>query len=187
MHNVKLMTKLLLPVVLLTFLVSGCATRLSKPAGPAQPTKVKLGQFAKVEMKAVTISEKFAGAGANQKAAAKIDQVLFDNMKNVFANLERVEEGQDFSNSGTRTLQITPVVKEIKFIGGAARFMVGAMAGSSAVLMEVTLRDSTSGEIIGQPEFYQKASAFSGAYGIADNRMLEVIAQDIVNYCSRNR
>ena len=65
MNKCKLITKALLPCLVLAFLVSGCATRLSKPTSAPSPTKVKLGQFSNVEMKAVAISEKFAAAGAN--------------------------------------------------------------------------------------------------------------------------
>ena len=63
------------------------------------------------------------------------------------------------------------------------------MAGSSAVLMQVTYRDSSTGEIIADPEFFRKAGAWSGAMsiGAADNRMLEDIAEDVVRYSSNNR
>jgi hypothetical protein len=103
----------------------------------------------------------------------------------IFPNCKRIEQGDDFSRTTKRTLQITPHIKEIKFISGGARFWVGAMAGSSAVLMQATLRDSSNGEIIADPEFYR--SAMGAFIGIADNKMLGEIAQDVVNYCSYNR
>lgn len=189
MKNVQLTSRLLLPVLFLVFSITGCATKLSKPTSAPTPAKVKLSEFARVEMKAVTISEKFAGAAANQKAKNKIEEVLFNNMHMVFGDLTRIEPGSDFTQTDVRTLQITPVIKEIKFISGGARFMVGAMAGSSAVLMQVTLRDSATGEIIANPEFYRDASAYAGGWsiGASDNKMLEEIANDIVNYCSMNR
>ena len=170
-------------------LMTGCATHISKPAKEIMPTKVRFGEFKNVEMKSVGISEEFASAAANQKALKKIDEILFRDMKMIFPSLKRVEGGKDFSSTCGRTLQITPFVKEIKFIGGAARFWVGAMAGSSAVLMQATYRDSSTGEIIADPEFFRKAGAYSGAWsiGAADNKMLEDIAQDVVRYSSNNR
>ena len=189
MNYFKRFLILLFPLLLISLFMSGCATNLTKPTSAPTPTKIKLSEFAAVEMKAVTISEKFAAAEANQKAGRKIDEVLFTNMRMVFNNLQRVEIGSDFSSSATKTLQITPVIKEIKFISGGARFWVGAMAGSSAVLMEVTLRDSSTGEIIANPEFYRDANAYAGGWsiGASDNKMLEDIALDVVNYCSMNK
>jgi ABC-type uncharacterized transport system permease subunit len=170
-------------------LITGCATHISKPAKEIMPTKVRFGEFENVEMKSIGISEKFASAAANQKALKKIDEILFRDIKMVFPSMKRVETGEDFSSTGGRILQITPFVKEIKFIGGAARFWVGAMAGSSAVLMQVTYRDSSTGEIIADPEFLRTAGAHAGAWsmGRADNKMLEDIAEDVVRYSSSNR
>jgi hypothetical protein len=179
--SVTLMLALLVVTLLFT---TGCATHLSKPKhAPVVPT-VKLSEFENVEMKAVGIAKAFASHSANQKALKKIDETLFKNMATIFPNLKRIEQDGTFSSTGRRTLQITPYIKEIKFIGGAARFWVGALAGSSAVLMQATLRDSSSNEIIADPEFYRRAM---GAMGIADNRMLGLIADDIVKYCSDNR
>ena len=176
-------------IIMASLIMTGCATTLTKPTHAPIPTKVRLSEFKNVEMKAVGISENFASAKANQKALKKIDEILFRDMRMLFPNFKRIERGNDFSKTTERTLQITPDIKEIKFIGGAARFWVGAMAGSSAVLMQVAFRDSSNREIIAGPEFYRSSGAFAGAWsiGAADNKMLESIAQDIVNYCSFNR
>ena len=167
-------------------LAAGCATHLSKPAHEPVPSKVKFGEFQAVEMKSVSLNPAFAGSGANEKARKKIDELLFENMKKPFPNLKRVEK---FSTGSTRTLQITPNIKEIKFIGGAARFWVGAMAGSSAVLMQVTYVDGSNGQTIADPEFYAQANAMGGAWtmGGTDNLMLERIEMDIVGYSIGNK
>ena len=173
--------------IAICFLVTGCATHITGPTQKPMPTKIRFGEFKNVEMKSVGISEKFASAGANQKALRKIDEILFRDIKYSFPSLKRVKKGSDFSKTADRTLQITPFVKEIKFIGGAARFWVGPMAGSSAVLMQVTYRDSSTGQIIANPEFYRKAGAFEGGFCIPDNKMLEDIAQDVINYSLYNK
>lgn len=182
----RIICMLLLPVLALLF-TSGCATNLTKPSRVPEPSKVNLDVFENVEMKAVGISRKFASAGPNRKALKKIDEVLFSEMKVVFPNCKRIEQGNEFSKTTKRTLQITPHIKEIKFIGAAARFMLGSMPGSSAVLMQATLRDSSSGEIIAKPEFYRDAAAQTGITGMTDNAMLHAIARDIANYCSDNK
>lgn len=170
-------------------LMSGCATNLSKPSHSLEPTTVRLGEFEQVEMKSVSISDGFAAHSANQKALKKIDELLFRDMRLLYPDLKRIEDGEAFSSGGARTLQITPHIKEIKFIGGAARFWVGAMAGSSAVLMETTYRDGANGEVIGQPEFYRAANAHAGGWtiGSTDNQMLENIVEDVINYTRLNR
>lgn len=180
---------ILLACSLTGLFLPGCATHLTKPAHEPQPSKVRFGEFRKVEMKAVSVGEPFAAAEANQRAVRKIDQVLFQNMKMLFPGLVRIEQGQDFAPGPERTLEITPVVKEIKFVSGGARFWAGAMAGSSAVLMQVTYRDSASGETIADPEFYRAANAYAGGWsiGASDNRMLEDIANDAVQYTRYNQ
>ena len=114
----------------------------------------------------------------------KIDEQLFDKMRLVFPGLMDAQ-----GRSDGRTLLVEPYVKQIKFIGGAARFWVGAWAGSSAVLMKVTYTDRSTGEVLAETEFYRASNAMGGAYsmGATDNQMLEAVAQDIANYSLANR
>ena len=169
--------------VLAMIFTQGCGgTKMSKPAAPPQPSKVKFSEFKNVEMKTIEISEQFASSGANQKAAKKINEHLANKMGMVFPGLNSgQEEG--------RTLLIEPYIKEIKFISGGARFMVGAMAGNSGVLMKVTYTDKSTGAVIADPEFQRIANAMGGAWsmGATDNKILEEIAQDIANYSIANR
>lgn len=185
------MKKFFKPVlmVLLTISIASCATNLSKPAGPREPSKVKFSKFKAVQMKEIEIAPKFAEHPANQKAAKKVEDILFERMNSSFRGLKRIEKGDDFKKSSKRTLQITPVVKEVKFIGGGARFFAGALAGSSAILMEVTYTDSSTGKVIAKPEFYSQGNAYAGAYtfGTTDNLMLERIANLIHQYSVDNK
>ncbi len=176
-------TIVLVTGIIMAGLMQGCATNLSKPAAAPQPASVRLGTFANVELQPVTIAEPFSAAGANQKAARKINELLMNQMAYVFPGLNAAEK----KNGGT--LVIKPLIKEIKFIGGAARFWVGAMAGSSAVLMEVTYLEKETGAVVARGEFYDQASAYAGGYnmGATDNLMLNNIVSQIVNYSSANR
>lgn len=174
--------------VVMVLFAAGCATQVSRPAGVPAVAKVPLGQFKRVEMQGVVLNQAFAAAEGNQRAVRKIDTVLFERMGGVFPGLTRIETSQPFSTSAERTLQITPYVKEIKFVSGGARFMVGAMAGSSVVLMQLTFRDGSTGEVIADPEYLRVANAYSGgqSIGYTDNRMLEEIVEDFVTYATRN-
>ena len=173
----------------LSFLAIGCATHISKPLHENVRPQVNFGEFKQVEMKEAVLSEKFATSGPNQKALSRINEILFEEMRNAFPQLKRIPSGSEFTKSSERTLQITPFIPEIKFIGGAARFWVGALAGSSAVLANVTYHDSSNGKEINKASFYRQSSAMGGAWTIggADNLMLDSIARDIVNYTARNR
>ncbi len=164
-------------------LMQGCATNLTKPAAAPKPASVRLGTFANIEVQQATIAEPFAAAAANQKAAKKINELLMNQMACVCPGMNSAEKKPG------ATLVIKPVIKEIKFIGGAARFWIGAMAGSSAVLMEVTYLEKETGNVLAKAEFYDQASAYAGAYnmGTTDNLMLNNIVTQIINYTSANR
>ncbi len=177
----------ILAFVVIASMTSNCATHIAKPKSAPTTSQVRFSDFKNVEMKAVGISPKFASSGANQKALKKIDKELSENLQMTLSNFKRLEAGEEFSKTGTRTLQITPYVKEIKFINGAVRFWVGAMAGSSAVLMQTTFVDSKTGKVIADPEFYRSANVFSGPFGIADNLMLDSIARDVSDYANYNK
>jgi hypothetical protein len=169
--------------IVLAGLLQGCATNLTKPTATVQPATVRLGTFANVELEPATLAEPFAAAGANQKAAKKINELLNTQLACVFPGMNSAEK-----KSG-KTLVVKPVIKEIKFIGGAARFWVGAMAGSSAVLMEVTYLEKETGNVLAKAEFYDEASAYAGSWnmGVSDNLMLNHVVTQIVNYSAANR
>lgn len=167
----------------------GCATHISKPSGSNEPTKVRLATYEQVYMKDVSISREFAEHNANQKAKNRIDEHIFNNLRMVFPSLQRLpDQGLD-TKSASKALIIEPYIKEIKFIGGGARFMAGAIAGSSAVLMQTTFIDASANDVIAAPEFYRAGNAYSGAWtmGATDNKMLEDIANDVVTYASNNK
>ena len=178
--------------VAMLFLVSGCATRITEVPAPVTRTKVPLGEFERVVLVKSKIADKYAGRGANIKAANKIDEHLEIGLRGIFDQLEvkgfdETEADNYSTSSANKVLLIKPYIKQIKFIGGAARFWVGAMAGSSVVIMDVAYQDAASGEKLSEPGFQRVANAFSGAFGIADNRMLNDVAQDVINYTSANR
>jgi hypothetical protein len=64
----------------------------------------------------------------------------------------------------------------------------GALAGSSAVVMQVRLVDGQSGELVAQPEFFQRAAAMGAAhtFGATDRDMLGRIAVVVRESLARN-
>jgi hypothetical protein len=90
--------------------------------------------------------------------------------------------------SKPRTLVITPLITEIKFISGGSRFWAGSLAGSSAVILKVTITEKETGKVIATPIFYAKAAAMGGAwtFGATDNIMLVRIANRLTDYLAAN-
>ena len=164
-------------------------TQIGKPSGETAAAKVSFGEFKQVELKAVRLSETFAGVKANQRALRKIDEFLIRDLKTVFPDLVYVEAAQDFSAAKERTLQITPVVKEIHIIDRSSSSMAKGLVESSDVLLQVVFRDSASGEVIADPGFYRTAEPYAGvgSQGGADNKMFEDIARDAATYSLSNK
>lgn len=180
----------LILVLIAAALLSGCATNINPPATAPQPPKAKFANFDEVYLVDLSVAPAYASSGANQKAAKKLQELLNSKMPQAFTNLKNVSSASSVNVSdGKKALVIQPEVEQMKFIGGMARFWVGAMAGSSAVLMKVTYTDKSNNEVIASPEFYQKANAYTGAwsYGATDNLMLDRVIEDIRNYSIVNR
>ena len=171
-------------VVALLFTTS-CATNihLSKLSNP--PPSEAFNKFTSYVVEPVTLAPAYANNDANKKALVKIQEQFSAHI--VPALTAWNQEGA--SREGERrTLVITPVIKEIKFIGGAARVLVGGMAGSSAVLAQVSIIEKESGKTIDTPEFYASANAHAGAFalGATDNLMLNRIAERMAAYIKLN-
>lgn len=179
-------------IILSLFLVSACATQVTEKPSKVTRSTVSLSEFKKVILVKSEIAKPYAGQSANIKAVNKIDEVLALRLADVFDKVE-VKTAQevaemDFSATQERdVLLIKPLVKQIKFIGGAARFMVGAMAGSSVVIMDTSFEDAKSGAQLSNPGFMRKAAAYNDAFGVGSNAMLADVAQDVATYADTNK
>lgn len=87
-----------------------------------------------------------------------------------------------------RILLVEPIIAKIKSVSTTARVWGGAFAGSSRILITMKLTDKNTGAIIANPEFYQHANAFAGAYtiGAADKAMLERVTALMADYLKNN-
>ena len=167
-------------------LLAACTTDYITPPASAfnPPPSTPLSAFENVELQAVTIAEPYSAHEKNIAAAAKIQENLVVNLTNLISVWNT-----DSGGAATMgTLVIEPVVTQIKFISASGRVMAGAMAGSSAVVMVVTLRQKETGTVVGAPEFFQRAQAMAGAYtfGAHDNMMLTRVAKLVSDYVQAN-
>ncbi len=167
---------------------AGCATQVTEQPNAVTAATVPLGSFDRTFLVKATIQAPYAGQGANIKAVNKIDEILARDLASILNDVTVVsaEEAQGMDMSGN-TLVVRPNVKQVKFIGGGARFFAGAWAGSSVVVMDVAFQDGATGAELANPGYYRKASAYGDGFGIGDNLMLSNVASDVVNYTMANR
>lgn len=160
-------------------LASACATDIRAGATQNPSPEVTFNQFGRFELQSVKLAPRYANQSGNEAARAKIQKELELRLQPMFANWARRDGA---------TLVIEPVIDEVKFINGAARFWVGPIAGSSAVVMSVTFRDKRTGNVIARPQFYQQANAWGGSFtfGVTDNLMLNRIAELAAQYTAAN-
>jgi hypothetical protein len=176
MYN-KHHTVLIASAVLSVGLLQGCATRIKASSTDNPPPVQAFSAYSHIDVKPVMFRPGYRGDAAG---LAKIDE----NIKKDLA--PKLEQWNQRASNG-RTLTIEPVVEEMSFKHGAKRVLLGPLAGSSGVLMRVTIRDNT-GKVIATPEFFQRAAAFSGGFtfGAMDNIMLTRVANLTTNYIIAN-
>ncbi len=155
--------------------VSGCVTNIKPTVSGNPPPTRALNEFESFELKRLTKDD----AVAEPEAMVKIQQNLDHKLDPLLAR---------WNKAGGDTLVIEPRVRELKFVGGGGRFIAGSLAGSSAVRMTVRMSDKATGELIAEPEFFQRAAAMGGAYsfGGTDNAMLVRIGSVVEEYLRRN-
>ena len=162
----------------------GCVTTVDTPERMFnQAPASSLSSYRHIELIPIQLGPGAPSNDANKRALRKIqdnvDAAIGPTLGRWNANPSEASNGQ---------LVIEPVITEFKFVSGGTRFMAGAFAGSSAVVMKVKMYDRDSGDIIAQPEFYQRTAAMSGAWtiGVTDNLMLGRIADLLVDYLKEN-
>ena len=132
----------------------------------------------------ITMQPPFAGQAPNEKAVAKIQTYVDAQLKPVLTAWSTAGEA-----SGAKgTLLMEPEIQSIKFIGGSTRFWVGALAGSSYVVLKLKISEQDGGKVLADPEFFQRAAAMSGAWTVGgqDNDMLQRIVTVAMSYLTTN-
>ena len=154
----------------------------------ANPSKIKFGEFKSVELKESELNPQENSDG-NRKSAAKIDEMLVAGLKGIWPDLKIIPKGGEFSKSGDRVLQISPRIDHIRVVGPGARIWLGAMAGGSDLVMHVDYRDSSTGEIIANPDFWKGNNAWAGGWsvGATDNQIRDAVVAQITGYTLGNK
>lgn len=159
--------------------LGACVTHINTTTLTNPPPREKFADFSAFELQPLQVAAEYQGK--ETAAVARIQEHL-DLMV-----LPVLQHWSQPAAAG-RTLVVSPKIEAIKFVGGGARFFVGALAGSSAVIMKVRYTDKATGDVIAEPQFFQRAAAMSGAWtiGAQDNNMLKRIVGVMSNYTQRN-
>jgi hypothetical protein len=158
-------------------LLTGCATNI-KASSSTNPAPVEaFSAFGRIEVKPAMFAP---GVNGNVAALAKINENIQRDLGTPMADWNR-------RPGNGRTLVIQPVVEQMSFKHGAQRVLLGPLAGSSGVLMRMTIKDN-EGRMIANPEFFQRAGAMAAgwAFGVHDNLMLTRVANLSTNYVKAN-
>ena len=170
----------------LALMLSACATQVVEKPTETMPAKQPLKTYSKIVLDKAEMRAPYAGQGANEKAARKINELLEQRLATVFGEVA-VVTGDD-TPAGDGVLRITPKIKQIKFIGGGARFVAGAMAGSSVVVIDLEFLDLGTQEVVAKTGTYRKGNAYAGGWsvGATDNIMLSDAVDDLVDFARAN-
>lgn len=171
-------------ILVLALFSVGCVTHIKPSAVQNPPPSEKFSAFGRFELQRVSLSSSYSDDSANQRAAVKIQEYFNERVSPIIDGWNRAApQGQQ-----ARVMVIEPQIEHLKFIGGATRFWVGPIAGSSAVIMKIRYIDKASGKLLAEPEFFQRAAAWSGAFTVGgqDNAMLARIVTLVADYTNRN-
>ncbi len=163
------------------------APKAGKEILVAQPAKVKFSEFKNVEVKPFVLAAKHADHEGNQKSARVMDEMLQRDLRNIFPNLKVLAAGEEFSKNAERTLQIAPLIEDIRIISTGTRVWLGVMAGGSDLKVKVTYTDSKSGEVVADPAFGTGVSGWTDTWGSQGNKMRDQICREIAFYTLSNK
>ena len=126
-------------ILVLALFSVGCVTHIKPSAVENSPPSEKFSAFGRFELQRVSLSPSYSDDDANQRAAAKIQEYFNERVSPIIDGWNRAApQGQQ-----ARVMVIEPRIEHLKFIGGATRFWVGPIAGSSAVLSSVRETDTS--------------------------------------------
>lgn len=158
------------------------ATAFAEPQNP--PPANALAGYDKYELAPIAMGAPYAGDKGKEQAKTKIQGYMTAETDPIIAQWNNDAAG----NMRGQTLVIEPRIEKLKVVSGGARFWAGALVGDSYVVMKFRIVEQPSGKQLAEPEFYQRASAMSGAwtFGGQDKDMLHRIVALANHYLESN-
>jgi hypothetical protein len=165
-------------------LLAGCATNVKKPEVTQNPPpEMAFSRFTSFELRPINTAEGCSKQHGADEALRSVQERLNNRLTPVVAQWNATA-----ANGQAHKLLIEPVCSDAKLIGTTARVFGGALHGSSAIVMKVRYTDASTGKLVAEPVFYQRAAAMAGAFsfGGADRAMLERVAELVADYTVNN-
>lgn len=159
-----------------------CVTHIGPSRGENPPPTEPFSAFSHFELNPLVADD--SADEIHENAFDKIQE----NVNRDIGGLLRSWNAESHAWEAGRTLVLSPTIEQLKFVSGGTRFLAGAYAGSSAVVMSIRMVDKATGAEVANPEFFQRAAAMGGAYslGATDNDMLARIARVAERYLREN-
>ncbi|MDQ8186355.1 hypothetical protein [Pelagicoccus sp. SDUM812002] len=181
-------TKLLFGLLVSCFAVlfSGCETSsVGLSEYENEPPSKAFSSFENFELAQVTLAKPFDEKEVNKRALEKLQAELDVKLAPLVSEWNASADERPDAGG---TLLVEPVVREIKFVSGSTRFWGGAMAGDSAIVVEVKYLDKATGELISKARFYQHANAMGGGWSVGgtDKAMLARVGTLVMEFTERN-
>lgn len=149
------------------------------------PPPVKLSEFAKVEIRPMTILP-IVAEEEDPDLVSRIAQKLTDNV-NEGTSAFVTAWNNDTQRPRTKgTLVIQPVIKQLKWVTRGERIWAGSMYGNSAIEVGLTMSEKSTGSVVHEAMIFTKAHAMGGAYGSQEDAMLRDISSKVINYIIQN-
>lgn len=157
--------------------LTGCATRVKTSQTVNPPPAQAFSAFGRIELRPVRMVE-------GKRTADGIGKIQDNITKSLKAYLENWNKQAD----NGRKLLIEPIVDDIEIQQTGKRILLGPMAGSSGVMMHLKITDTTTGQEVANPLFFQRADALAAGFtfGVNDNLMLTRVANLASDYVIAN-
>lgn len=172
-------------------LLAGCASKSGAPAAPLvnRAAAIPFRQFDHVQLNAVEFDTSLKGADKTKVLAQEMDQGLLEGLGRVLSHVTPVPAGGDFPPATGRTLQISPRIEKAHVVTQFERNWFTWGAGDTEILIRVSYRDASTGDLVAEPRFYRKADLFDATWsgGAKDLEARENLVKDVVDYTQANR
>lgn len=160
-------------------LLTACATNIQPMDATQTPPSTAFGQFTPVLLKPITNQ---TPQDFPPEAVAQVQRGLETCLSETLGAVTAYSD--DAVKANPAALVLEPTILNGKKVSVGARIWLGALAGSSAVQMQVIYKSAKDGSVLAQPVFYAKAAAMSGAwtFGAQDNAMLDRLSENACQY-----
>ena len=179
-HSNKVKGSMLLLGIFCLFAVTACAVRTPVPQIPASLVAENL-KYENIVFEEFDLARNHRSnvPTAGPLAECMTSSINYLTSKDVFKRVEKATgissrvEGEGANLYDEPTLVVEASLTFLRIVKGAARFFGGVLVGRSAMKMNVTLTDASTGTVVAQQELVGAPNAYSSAwtFGAADRSL----------------